>query len=100
VVRANRRGGELCKRGVIKDKVQPPTVDAHLGKFISGQLAARFLVNELPKTVEEAALDILNSGREQFVRDAQSGKFSHRMRQQGDTDPELSDLGCPFVDMA
>jgi hypothetical protein len=47
------RGGQFCKRGAKEDEMQPSAVDADLAKFVAGQLATRFLVDQLSKRLKK-----------------------------------------------
>ena len=75
-------------------------MNADFRKFIAGEFAALFLVNELAEAVIEPAFAVLDAGGEQFVAEAEPGEFAHRMRQQGNADAEWLDLGCALVDAA
>ena len=80
--------------------MQPAAMDHHLRVLVAGVLAALLLVDELAEAVEEAALAVLDAGRQQLVRDTERGEFAHRMRQQRDADAELLHLRRALVDRA
>ena len=86
--------------GLVQHAVQRAAVDADLRILVAGALAARLLVDELAEAVEEAALGVLDAGREQLVAQAERGEFAHAVRQQRDADAELLQLGRRLVDAA
>ena len=51
--------------------MQPAAMDADFGKAVAGELAARFLVDELAEAIEEAAFAVLDAGGEQLVAEAE-----------------------------
>jgi hypothetical protein len=73
--------------------MQPPAMDADLGVGVAGKPAAVLAVDQLAEPVEEAALADGDAGVAEFVLQAERRKFPHRVRQQGDADAELPDLG-------
>ena len=86
--------------GAIERKMQPAAMDADLRILVAGALAARLPVDELAEAVEEAALGVLDSRREQRVAEAERGQFAHRMRQQRDADAEFFQFRRGLVDAA
>src|SRR5436305_9105855 len=80
--------------------MQPPAMNADLRILIAGALAARLPVDELTKTIEEAALGVLDAGFEQLLAEPERREFAHAMRQQRDANAEFFQLRRRFIDAA
>ena len=57
-------GAELGERRAVENHVQLAAMDADLRMRIAGALAARLPVDQLAEPVEEAALGVLDAGRQ------------------------------------
>src|SRR3954453_5187735 len=75
-------------------------MDADFRILIPGKLSARLLVDELAEAIEEAALRVLDSRRQQLIAQTQRGELAHAVRQQRDADAELFQFRRGFVNTA
>src|SRR5512141_455452 len=85
---------------VVEDEMQLAAMDADLRERVAGELAALLPVNQLAEAVVEAAFAVLDAGYEQLIAEPERAEFAHGMRQQGDADTQLLDLGRALVDAA
>src|SRR5258705_7520446 len=65
---------------------------------IAGISPAGLLVEQLAESIEERALRVRHAAGDNPVLKAQCGEFAHRMRQDGDPDAELLELGGGLID--
>ena len=84
----------------MEDDMQVAAMNANFREGIPCKFAPVLAINQLPETVEKAALAILDAGLEQFIAEAKRAELAHRMRQQGDTDAKRLDLRRTLIDAA
>src|ERR1051326_312618 len=80
--------------------MKPAAMNANFGVFVTGELSARFLINQLTETIEEATFLVFDSTLQQVVGKTKRRELLDRMREQSHSNAAFLHVGDALVDAA
>src|SRR6266851_5362981 len=80
--------------------MEPAAMNANFGVSVTGEPSARFLINQLTETIEEATFLVFDSSLQQVVRKTKRRELLYRMREQGHSNAAFFHVCDALVDAA